>query len=141
MRPCRICPTCKRAIAIQTNGTFYQHRDRWAGAPRPVCKWSGLEPPEGEDPMPEPRSTRVEQLRAELAAATARAEQAEAALETLRGQLRDEWRFDDGAGKFTVSRRPLSEADVRYLRETIGRPVEHRLVGEWREAEEGGEPT
>lgn len=60
--------------------------------------------------------TEVQQLRAKLAKI---------------GETRDEWRFDDGNGWFTVSRKPLSDADVRYLRKTTGRPVEHRVVGEW----------
>lgn len=49
------------------------------------------------------------------------------------GKPGEEWRFHDDAGWFTVSRKPLTDADVQYLRKTTGRPVEHRIVGEWRE--------
>jgi hypothetical protein len=62
-----------------------------------------------------------------------RAEEAEARLAEF-GEVGEEWRFDDGAGWFTVSRKPLSDADVRHLQKTTGRPVEHRLVGQWRES-------
>lgn len=49
------------------------------------------------------------------------------------GEIREEWRFDDGMGKFTVKLTPLSDADVRYLRQQTERPVEHRFVGDWRD--------
>lgn len=48
--------------------------------------------------------------------------------------LGEEWRFDDGMGKFIVSRLKLSPADVRHLEETTGRKVEHRFVGKWQDA-------
>jgi hypothetical protein len=68
MRPCRICPTCLRAVAIQANGTFYQHRDRSrkdSAGFNVACDWSGLEPPEGDDPIPGLRRTTNGQLREE----------------------------------------------------------------------------
>lgn len=49
------------------------------------------------------------------------------------GRPGEEWRFDDGHGWFTISRQPLSDADVQRLREQTGRSVEHRIVGEWHE--------
>jgi len=68
-----------------------------------------------------------EQLRKQLDAAgklTAMAERL--------GKPGEEWRFDDGAGWFTITLKRLSDEDVQRLRETHGFPVEHRIVGEWR---------
>lgn len=67
-----------------------------------------------------------------------RANNAEAACEDFRAQLTEigetevEWGywFDD---EFNVSERQFSVGDVRYHQEQSGRPVERRLVGEWRE--------
>ena len=70
---CDTCPTCLRGVALKRDGTFYRHLDR-RYAERPVCDWSGRQP-DGSNPIPEPRQTLAEQL----AAATARAEQAERA--------------------------------------------------------------
>jgi hypothetical protein len=61
-----------------------------------------------------------------------------AAVTDLRGQLHNEWRFEDDHGKFTVSRE-LSDDDVRYLIRETGRPVERRPVGTWRNADPDGE--
>jgi hypothetical protein len=54
--------------------------------------------------------------------------------------LGEEWRFDDGMGKFTVSRLKLSPADIRHLGEITGHKVEHRLVGKWQDATEAADP-
>lgn len=48
-----------------------------------------------------------------------------------------EWRFDDGNGWFTVARKPLTDANVQHLRQQTGRPVERRVVGEWKAADGG----
>lgn len=74
------------------------------------------------------RGREIEKLQAEL-------DQARAQLAEI-GETREEWRFDDGNGWFTVSRKPLSAADVQHLKKETGRPVEHRLAGEWREVPE-----
>lgn len=83
--------------------------------------------------------TEVQQARAKADAAMAElvekvgeADQLRAQLDAI-GETREEWRYHDDAGPFVVSRRPLSDADVRYLEKQTGQPVEHRLVGEWRQ--------
>lgn len=95
------------------------------------------------------RGAVVHQVRSELHgawkernAATTRAEAAEAALEALRGQLgetRAEWGARGGGGTFHV----FDEAEARWQARRRDEPMTAvtRLVGEWRVAEEGGEPT
>lgn len=123
--PCETCPTCLRAIAINTNGTFYRHNDRNKTG-RPVCEWSGRRP-EGH-PIAEPRRTPREQL----AAAIARAEKAEAErdqarveLTQLRAELHDEW------GLRLSTHQP---GDAKpYGRGDIGRWEAHAAQQQWHE--------
>jgi hypothetical protein len=128
VRPCRICPTCKRAVALQVNGTFYQHRDRNSGVQddgrRRQCAWSGLQPPDGPDPMSEPRAT-VQRLREQLAAATKRAETAEAerdlAIAHDRQAYPTAWAYGQACAALEKQREraETAEESVRLLREGV----------------------
>jgi hypothetical protein len=73
-----------------------------------------------------------------LLAEVDRLREVETELSTLRGRLREEWRFNDGMGDFTVKRGRLSGADVQFLARTTGHPVEHRYISEWQDAATGG---
>jgi hypothetical protein len=109
MRPCRICPDCKRAVAIQTNGTFYPHRDRNSGVQddghRRRCAWSGLQPPDEHDSLPEPQL-----------------ERAPVPLGVLRQAWRNGWTDRGNAMRQTVTdanqeRAAYERAFVRYMSE------------------------
>lgn len=66
-------------------------------------------------------------------------DQARAELAAMReeiGEVGEEWRVRDAAGWFTIRRLPLSAVDEAYLLRE-GRPLEKRLVGQWREVEGG----